>query len=231
MDKPHKFHTPEIEEEDHDAAEIALQRDLNRILPKDAIIFDVGANRGQFAEQINGFFDQATIHSFEPVPSAYKELEALSSRITKIIPNNLAINVVDGNVDFFITESDVGSSLLEPIEGQPSKWLQTSQKVTVKAKRLDTIIRERNITKIDLLKSDTQGADLQTLLSAGDYLVPSKINAILVEVNFQNFYKNQCSFSSILDTLINKGYRLAWMYPHRSHDKWLWWADALFIAN
>jgi hypothetical protein len=82
---------------------------------------------------------------------------------------------------------------------------------------------------VALLKSDAQGSDLDVILSAGEFLNPKFIKSILVEINFTNFYHGQQHYYNIFSTLDNAGYRMAWMYPHRAHDEWLWWADVLFI--
>ena len=82
-----------------------------------------------------------------------------------------------------------------------------------------------------MLKSDAQGNDLDVILSLGDFLKPNFVKAILVETNFTNFYHGQQNYYDIFSTLDNAGYRMAWMYPHRAHDEWLWCADVLFIGK
>jgi hypothetical protein len=99
---------------------------------------------------------------------------------------------------------------------------------------LDEFINTRVIggeKKIDLLKSDAQGADLDVLRSAGEFLIPEKIRSVLVEINFANFYHGQNPYYDVLALLDRSGYKPARFYPYRAHDGWLWWADALFIGK
>ncbi|MCT7968531.1 FkbM family methyltransferase [Laspinema sp. D1] len=235
MNKPHEFFRPDLDAEDLDACSKAIKRDLLRILEPNSIVLDVGANRGQFALEVIEVFPEVKIFSFEPVPEAFNDLKLLGSTYQQITPINQAISSQVGSATFYVMESDVGSSLLEPIANQPSKWLTLNKKVTVDTTRLDTFVLQQKLdtlgTPIKLLKTDAQGADLDVIKSAGKFLNPNSIETILVEVNFKNFYDNQQSFHEILAELDKNGYRLAWLYPHRAHDEWLWWADALFISK
>jgi FkbM family methyltransferase len=232
MNKSHKFHRPDLEAADMQAASRQLHHDLSRILCPGSIILDVGANRGQFALEILEIVSDIKIYSFEPVPDAYEDLKLLSEQHRQIIPFQQAITMQKGEADFFVMASDVGSSLLEPLPNQPSQWLTLDQKISVETVRIDDFFQDHILgNNITLLKSDAQGSDLDVILSAGKFLNPQFIQSILIEVGFSNFYSDQQSYYDIFSTLENAGYRMAWMYPHRAHDEWLWWADVLFIPR
>jgi FkbM family methyltransferase len=229
----HEFHRPDLNLADHLASEIALTRDLSRLLGEGSVVIDVGANRGQFALDLLKIQPNSTIFSFEPLPEAFEDLQRLASVTPQIDARNYAISATSGESKFNVMESDVGSSLLEPVAGQPSRWLTPIKKISVNTIRLDQLLESElaHVGQIDLLKSDTQGTDLEVLLSAGRYLNPDRIKAVLVEINFVSFYKAQKSVHSIFHALDDAGYRLAWLYPHRDHNEWLWWADGLFIKK
>lgn len=231
----HDFHRPDIEAEDIIASGKELKRDILRLLSPNSVVVDIGANRGQFALGILEAISEIKIYSFEPGSDAFNDLKTLSLTKKQIIPFESAISSKTGKATFHVTESDVGSSLLEPLPDQPSKWLTQIKKTTVNTIRLDDFIQsnftEKSNRVIDLLKSDAQGADLEVLLSAGKYLNPKSIGAILVEISFVSFYQSQKPYHEIFSALDKAGYRLAWLYPHRAHDEWLWWADALFISK
>ncbi len=234
MTSAHAHHRPDLEAEDMASTTHQLERDLKRLINSNSIIVDVGANRGQFAQEILGISPVKTIYSFEPVDDAYAELQSLATQYPEVIPVKAAISLQNGTSSFFVTASDVGSSLLEPLPGQPSKWLTVDQEIKVNTLRLDDFIRDNfseGSREIDLLKSDAQGSDLDVIESAGEFLTPKSIKAILVEINFANFYQGQQHYHAIFATLDRAGYRMAWLYPHRAHDEWLWWADVLFIGK
>jgi FkbM family methyltransferase len=230
----HPSHRPDLEIIDNQAADALFAEDMKRLLTPQSLVLDVGANRGQFALNLLKFADVSKIYCFEPVPQAYLELEKLAQRDPRVIPKQMAISSVTSKVPFFVTKSDVGSSLLRPVGGQPSQWLTLEEEIQVDSIRLDDFInREFGGTPpfIDLLKSDAQGADAGVLESAGSELFPKRIRAVLVEVNFSNFYTGQDSYIQILSLLDIRGYRPARIYSRRAHDNWLWWADVLFIAK
>jgi FkbM family methyltransferase len=234
MTSTHDRHRPDLEAEDMAATARQLERDLLRRLNPDSIVLDIGANRGQFADEILALTPVRTIYSFEPVPDAHAVLTALAASHPSVVPVCKAVSTTNGTASFFVTASDVGSSLLAPLPGQPSKWLTVDREVTVETQRLDDFIRQtlgQDGPVIDLLKSDAQGADLDVIRSAGDFLNPAKIRAVLVEINFTSFYQGQQAYHEIFAELDAAGYRMAWMYPHRAHDEWLWWADVLFIGK
>ncbi len=233
-DLAQKYHRPDLEIEDMKISEKQIQIDLKKIINEKSLIIDIGANVGQFAEDLVNIGPVKKIYSFEPVEGAFIELAKLAEKIKQIIPIRKAVSLENGDADFYITESDVGSSLLAPLDGQTSKWLTLDRQVIVETIRLDTFIEE-NIQPeermITLLKSDAQGADLDVILSAGSYLNPKSIKSILIEINFSEFYKKQQNYYHIFETLDKAGYRMARFYSHRAHDEWLWWADVLFIEK
>ncbi|MCG3776112.1 MAG: hypothetical protein JW395_2961 [Nitrospira sp.] len=86
-------------------------RDLARILPKGETVFDVGANRGQFAIEVLQA-QELTVYCFEPGEDAFEQLSRVSRTDSGIIPVQVAVGEVTGTAKFFVQKSDVGSSLL-----------------------------------------------------------------------------------------------------------------------
>lgn len=233
MTQKHQFHRPDLEAADTLATSRQLHHDLQRIIPANSVILDVGANRGQFAEEVLQVLPGVRIYSFEPVPEAYDKLTLLSEKHPQVMPVKRAVSLRAGQSTFFVTASDVGSSLLEPLSNQPSQWLTLDKQISVETIRLDNFIEKESLALggVSLLKSDAQGSDLDVILSMGDFLNPQFLQSILVEINFTKFYHGQQSYYDIFSALDSAGYRMAWMYPHRAHDEWLWWADILFIGK
>jgi FkbM family methyltransferase len=73
---------------------------LDRLVPADGVMFDIGANWGHFSLQVAsrpGFRGQ--IHAFEPMPSTYRDLEASikGARLEAVVhPHNVAMSDSDG---------------------------------------------------------------------------------------------------------------------------------------
>jgi FkbM family methyltransferase len=61
-----------------------------------------------------------------------------------------------------------------------------SDSITVVTLTLKTILRKYGIRHVDLLKVDVEGAECLVLEGLGEYLLPQKVNALIVEVNKRN---------------------------------------------
>jgi len=213
------------------AADAERQAALKRILQDGGVVLDVGANRGQFALELLATGADVSVICFEPGEAAYLDLCALADEKPRISPRKLAIATTTGCADLYVQRSDVGSSLLVPLPDQGSEWLTASSVESVDTIRLDDFMKQEGLSKVSLLKSDAQGYDKRVIESAGAFLNPVSIGAVLVEVNFHQFYREQDSFSSLLDMMMSAGYFLAGIFRHFNRAGWLWWADMLFLPN
>jgi len=215
-----------------ESADAERREALRSILTPNSIVLDVGANRGQFALDLLTV-QKSQIFCFEPLPAAFAHLEGLQKFHPEIKPIQMAVSDFTGETEFHVTEGDVGSSLLAPVANQTSQWLTPSSTgvISIQSTRLDDWIVTQDIGKVDLLKSDAQGFDGRVIESAGKFLNPDSIGAILVELNFHTFYEGQDSFYGIMENLCTKGYFFAGMFRHFNRAGWLWWADALFLPD
>jgi len=213
-------------------ADSELRGALKKILTPGGIVLDVGANRGQFALDVLSV-QACKIFCFEPLPDAFRYLQILQDSHPQINPVQLAVSNVSGEAEFHVTAGDVGSSLLAPMENQGSQWQMPipGGGITVQSTRLDEFIVEQGIGRVELLKSDAQGFDGRVIESAGEFLNPDSIGAVLVELNFHKFYQDQDSFYSIMEKICTSGYFLAGIFRHFNRSGWLWWADALFLPD
>lgn len=214
---------------DH-VADDERRRDLARILDEQSIVLDVGANRGQFALQILDAV-QCRFICFEPVAEAFAGLSEVAATQPLIEPVRLAVAETPGTTSFHVTVGDTGSSLLVPLAGQSSQWATFDHDETVDVVRIDEFMESRGLDHVSLLKTDCQGADGQVIRSAGRYLSPDHIGALLVELNCHAFYEGQESLASMIDLAATSGYFLAGFYRHFNRNDWLWYADGLFLPN
>lgn len=132
-----------------------------------SVIFDIGANQGQSIERFKSLFPFAKIHAFEPIKFEFKKLKEKYSNDTNVILNNYAVAEVSGEREFNIT-AKTGNSSFNKIKSN-TKWLKVRSKQfktseeeyvkkieKVKIITLDEYCKENQITKIDLIKIDTQ---------------------------------------------------------------------------
>jgi FkbM family methyltransferase len=174
------------------------------------IWIDVGAHHGEttlgYAQQNPGL----TVYAFEP------NLHAAASVIGRaqnfiVIP--MAVAQTNGSADFHINEYEQASSLLSMREEGRQSWvggeaLKPATTVKVPTIRLDTFITMMGIKKVDFLKIDTQGGDLDVLKSAGSKL--NLIEKIILEVavTSEPLYSGAASKEEILRFLGVAGFSL-----------------------
>ena len=100
------------------------------------------------------------IHNFQQLK---KNLEL--NQIKNVTPINIALSDFNGQKDFFITKGSGCHSFLAA-SGQ-----EIIDKVKIKVKSLDTLMGELNIKRIDLLKIDAEGAELEILKGGKETLI------------------------------------------------------------
>jgi len=160
---------------------------------KDAVVFDVGANIGLFS--LWTCFEPNTVkqvHAFEPLPDQFEtllanvELHGLNRQIT---PHRLAVGSTREEVFFTYYPNMPGNSTRWPDEKEELQKGKMSQskfdgavKVKVCVDTLSDIFAEENIERVDLLKVDVEGEELNVLLgiNADDW---GKIHQIILEVH------------------------------------------------
>ena len=174
-------------------------RETNIFNTKSPVIFDVGANVGQFLIGVKNILPNAAVHSFEPDPKTFEYLTKNSARLKNVTINNLALSEKDGFLEFYQSKvSSEWSSLVKPYTGDFNL-------IKVDSKKLDDYIASKSVVIIDLLKIDVEGAEMLVLKGGEKTLKISKF--ILVEASIDRSEDNMKS-SDILKFLFDKGFEI-----------------------
>jgi FkbM family methyltransferase len=157
--------------------EVALLDRVASHLGPSPVIFDVGANVGRYAVEMTKRIPGAQLHAFEPSASAFTRLKiALGDRGRA---HKLAFAAEDGERPLF--GDTPGSELSSLVRRDLHRFAVHVREIeNVRVRRIDTFCREHGIGRIDWLKVDAEGADLDVLRGAGDML-GSRIGAIQFE--------------------------------------------------
>ncbi len=173
--------------------------DIKRWIPdlEAGAFFDVGANVGQTALCIHERFPTAVIHSFEPIPETFETLTRRMSRISNVRCNKFAMGAEEKNLKIRVVPNHVMNSLETGLlDNHPD-----AKEVVVEVKTVDQYCIDNSISKIDILKTDTEGYDLEVLKGASNMLKRGKISGVLSEVTFDEENSCQSQFSDILEYL------------------------------
>ena len=205
-----------------------LWDDLRRLLSSTSqpLVFDIGANIGQFLTAVRRVLPQAVVHSFEPSPEVFQELRHAAGHLPGVVLNNVAMGSRREERVLFEHSASVGSSFL-PRGPEASSVVQGETRVPVET--VDAYCARRAIRSIDLLKIDTQGYDLEVLRGAEQMLSSGLTRLVIVELTFRPIYEGQAEPDALYRHLIDRGFRLVSLY--------IWWytdgmaecGDALFV--
>ena len=97
---------------------------------------------------------------------------------------------------------------------------------------LDLFCIESKIKKIDILKIDVQGYELEVLRGAKNLLKNGLIKLIFIEWQVVPLYKDHFKFFEIAKYLSNYGYDFFNIYNiNEARSGQIRWADAIYISN
>ena len=212
---------------------------------KNPIIFDIGANQGQSIIRFKKLFPNSEIHAFEPIEKEFSNLRSKFQNDNSIILNNFALGENEEEKDFYIATNTGNSSFykLNP----NTKWLEVRSKQfnikpenfiseikKIKIKTLDEYCKSNKITKIDILKIDSQGYEDKILLGASKILEKKIVKIIETELMFDDIYEKHLSFYDIEKYLIKNNFRLIALEPlnfKNLFEGYMFCVDALYLNN
>ena len=178
--------------------------DIQRLIAfKNPVLFDVGANTGQTIEKLIFHLPSSQIHAFEPSKIVFRELERKWQNCANVHLNNVAVGAESGRKQFFENSHSLMNSFL-PLG--PEGWGNIVSMPEVELTTIDRYCRERGITRIDLLKSDTQGFDLEVLKGAQSML--RNTHLVYMEMNFAKVYENMASFDEMYRMMIDNNFAI-----------------------
>jgi len=161
--------------------------------------FDVGAHKGQTVNYLLDLKNIKKIYSFEPQDIPFKYLKKKYQNNKKVILNKMALSNIRKKKIFYINEFSETSTFSKI--NKNSTWLKIKNKILDKkdsildtvviiTSTLDTYVKKNKIKKIDLLKIDTEGHELDILKGSINTIKKNKIKYILIELHTSKMYKN-----------------------------------------
>lgn len=141
-------------------------------LPENAVCIDIGVNEGQLFTFMTRHCYKGTVLGFEPIPPLYRFLsKKFSGKHVQLYP--YALSDAEKKVPFYYFDGRSGVSGLsrrktllpdtEPLE------------LTIQTKVMDEVL---NLSQIDLIKIDVEGAEMNVLLGARQHLL--RCNPVVV---------------------------------------------------
>ena len=176
----------------------------------------MGTNVGQFLEVYlrvlnNLSIKNYEIHCFEPNISLIKDLRKYSK--SNIFINNLAISNKIGEKNFFIHDITEKSSFYK------YKHIKEKKEIKIETTTLDEYCKIKNISKINFLKIDTEGAEPEVLEGAKNQIKNDKVDCVVSELSIGKLYDNIDHSISSLEKYMYEKFQLVGIGLNRDYYK------------
>lgn len=142
---------------------------LDKYLHKNSVYCDIGSWIGPTAIYAAGLCKH--VYAFEPDTIAYpfllKNIEL--NNLKNVTTYNLALGNIDGNVKMASHGGNLGDSMSSMVNIQNIK-----KSISVPSKKWQTWLNDNNPGKIDFIKMDIEGGEVEVIPSMLDYLSTEK---------------------------------------------------------
>lgn len=178
-------------------------------------IIDIGAHEGQ---SLISTLSRVTVPvqylALEPNPKVSRQLQRLAKGLnsdhTQIEVLQHAAGPQEGSINFMVTEASAVAGVLSPEDELQRRVPAGDHIITacveVPMSSVDRLISDRGWTRVNLLKIDAEGFDLEVLRGAAESLELSRVDIIVVECFFVAYRKGQHYFWDIAKFLADFNY-------------------------
>ena len=121
-------------------------------------VFDIGAFKGNFIDEVLQINASIDIHSFEPSKEAFDFLSLKYNQKSNVRLNNAAVSDYTGKASFNVNAFDETNSLLESaaVDESINNLTQKKTTQTVDVVKLSDYCLQHGVSEIDLIKIDTE---------------------------------------------------------------------------
>lgn len=143
--------------------ELKEWRFLHNHLRRDMVFVDVGANQGEYTLFAAKRLSSGSVVAFEPVDQLYQKLQQniQLNNFANVTCCNFGLSDADARLPIYMESAGSGGN-----EGLGTLFQSESrsrQVGTVALKVFDVVAADLNLTRIDFIKIDVEGAELQVL--------------------------------------------------------------------
>lgn len=176
---------------------------LKKVLRPDDVVFDVGANIGWYTVNIVACVPDGSCHAFEPMPLTMDRLKHncdLNNVSSHVTFNQVALGDAAGEVTLysFDTLGHGHNSLSTRGRSDYTTW-------KVPLTTLDSYVNEREITRVDLVKMDVEGAEMGVLKGASRLFDLESPPVWIIEMNTETSAGFGHSPHDLLDYISSRG--------------------------
>jgi len=180
-------------------------------LRKEATVFDVGANVGYYtllASKIVG--SKGKVYAFEPDPNnlklLHKNVYINNCKNVTVIP--FATSDKNGQSVFSLNLANPGESRLSQGDKKDA--------ILVKTITIDSYVKSENITHVDIIKMDIEGAEIKSLLGGKKFFKNVKNIKLFVECNPEALNYFSGTVDDLIEILGKLGFSLDYIVNEKN---------------
>ena len=199
------------------------------------IAFDVGAHVGQTTRALARYFPQARILSFEPMPDTFKALEKNTRSLSRVTAYNIAFGAKNETKEMHVYGDTSTVNSFVPDAPFAINFPKPSTTCEIEVVTIDSFARKNRIERIDLLKVDTEGFDIQVLRGATSLFDRRAIRFVYSEFNEITKFQGSTGgvFLELYEFLTKYDFRLVAIYTDyiKPRKNFFSVRNALFVGN
>lgn len=182
---------------------------LKELDPK--VMFDIGANEGDYSQLLVERFPKAELHCFEPDQRAFSLLEKrLANRKKNAHLNKLALSDKAGKAKFYLNEKD--HTLNSLFDMNRIGYAYESRVVEVEVATVDGYCQKNKVKDIDFLKIDVEGNELAVMHGAAEAFKAGTIKMLQFEYGNSSI-ASRTYLKDYFDFFLANGYSLYKIMP------------------
>lgn len=178
------------------------------------VVFDVGANVGDWSSALVSLLTEPTtreaadLYIFEPVPSTFEFLRnRLGTQNHVLHYEQVALSSQNGESAIYVSAPNAGTNSLHAGSQRGDEKQIAIDRVTA-----TDFCKTRKINKIQLLKCDTEGHDMEVIRGALPLLADERISVLQFEYNHRWIYARNF-LRDVFIAIEKLPYKLAMLQP------------------
>lgn len=176
------------------------------------LVIDVGANIGQFGEEVRKLDYKGKLLSYEPLGECFEQLKLKAARDGAWDVRNIALGGHPHQTEINVSKHTVYSSIreLSAVGAQFGADAQVTSKQVIQVTTLDLEMAQSKAER-PFLKIDTQGFEREVLKGAAETL--KRCVGVQLELPVDNLYEGVWSFSEAVQFMEKLGFTPAQLLP------------------
>ena len=196
-------------------------------------VLDIGGNVGRFSKTMRYLLPSAQIYAFEPLPDCFAVMDSLMNADGRYRGFNCGLGETNEVLQIQQNTHTPSSSFLPLGERHKRAFPFSSetQRLSVQVKRLDDVAEKLDLGRSLMVKVDVQGFEGKVLVGGQKTFARAKF--VLLELSYQELYRDQPLFDDIYQPLVGLGFRFCGTMAQMSDPKTLELldADCIFLKS